>query len=147
MAERIDTGVPTGSGPASTVPPVGASGASGPTAPSANAAAAAAAAHAAAAPDWTIEITGRVEHIVGVVRANTTDRLVKVARLLVFGLLAAGMGVTALVLLVVAVVRLLDVLLPRGVWLADLVAGAIFTAAGGFLWSKKTAHQPTTTSR
>lgn len=89
--------------------------------------------------DWAAEVTDRVEKLVESVRAKTSDRLVGFARLLVFGLLAAFMGVTALVLLVIAAVRVLDVVIPRGVWLPDLILGAIFVAVGAFLWSKRTA--------
>ena len=52
------------------------------------------------------------------VRSNTADRLVSVARLVVFGLLAAILGTVALVLLAVALVRVLHSYLPGGVWVA-----------------------------
>jgi hypothetical protein len=49
------------------------------------------------------------------------------------------MGVTALVLLVIGGIRVLDVLLPRGVWLPDVILGAIFVVVGLFCWSKRNA--------
>ena len=51
-----------------------------------------------------------------------------------------GPGVTALILGVIAAVRGLDELVPGPVWSVYLPLGAIFTAAGAFLWSKKTAR-------
>lgn len=98
---------------------------------------------AAGSDDWTTEVTDRVERLVESIRSNTTDRLVGIARLVVFGLLAAFMGVTALVLFVITAIRVLDIMMPRGVWLPDLILGAIFVAAGAFLWSKRTAPSRT----
>jgi protein-S-isoprenylcysteine O-methyltransferase Ste14 len=89
--------------------------------------------------DWTADLLDRLDHVIEVVRSNTTDRLVKVARLVVFGLIAAVVGLMALILLVIAAIRFLDVVLPRSVWLPDVLLGAIFLGAGLFLWSKRTA--------
>jgi len=88
--------------------------------------------------DWTADLLDRLDHVINVVRSNTTDRLVRIARLLVFGLIAAIAGLMALILLIVGAIRLLDVLLPREVWLPDVLLGAIFLGAGLFLWSKRT---------
>ena len=90
--------------------------------------------------DWTADLLDRLDHVIEVVRSNTTDRLVKVARILVFGLIAAVAGTMAAILLIIGAIRLLDVLLPREVWLPDVLLGAIFLAAGLFLWSKRTAR-------
>jgi protein-S-isoprenylcysteine O-methyltransferase Ste14 len=62
----------------------------------------------------------------------------------VYGLVAGLLGVTALVLLVVALFRL-HVYLPfhpegRRVWISYAGMGAIFVALGGFLWRKRTAQ-------
>lgn len=92
--------------------------------------------------DWTVQAANRIEELVDTIRSNTSDRLVKVARLLVFGLLAAFMGMMALVLVTVAAVRVLDIVLPRGVWVPDLILGGIFVALGLLLWSKRSAREP-----
>ena len=89
-------------------------------------------------PEWAVGALDKLDEVIAKVRSTTTERLVKVARLVVYGLLAAIMGVTALVLAVIAAVRALDELIPGAVWSAYLPLGAIFTAAGAFLWSKKT---------
>ncbi len=89
--------------------------------------------------DWTTDLLDRLDHYIDVVRSNTTDRLVRLARLLVFGLIGAIVGAVAGVLALIALVRVLDVLLPREVWLPYVVLGAIFLTAGLFLWSKRTA--------
>ncbi|HEV2761019.1 MAG TPA: hypothetical protein VGV86_15775 [Acidimicrobiales bacterium] len=89
--------------------------------------------------DWTTDLLDRLDHYIEVVRSNTTDRLVKVARLLVYGLIAAIVGAMAGVVALIAVIRILDVVLPREVWLPYVLLGAIFLGLGLFLWSKKTA--------
>ncbi len=89
--------------------------------------------------DWTKDLLDRLDHYIDVVRSNTTDRLVRIARLVIFGLIAAIVGAMAAVVALIALIRLLDVLLPREVWLPYVVLGAIFLAAGLFLWSKRTA--------
>ena len=88
--------------------------------------------------DWTTDILDRLDHYIAVVRSNTTDRLVKVARLVVFGVIALILGSMAGIVALIALIRILDVVLPREVWLPYVVLGAIFLGAGLFLWSKKT---------
>jgi hypothetical protein len=89
--------------------------------------------------DWTTDLLDRLDHYIEVVRSNTTDRLVKVARLLVYGVIAAIAGAMAGVVGLIALIRILDVVLPREVWLPYVLLGAIFLGLGLFLWSKKTA--------
>lgn len=87
--------------------------------------------------DWASDIADRLEHLVTTIRTQTTDRVVSIARLVVFGVLAGIMGVMAAILLVIAAVRALDELIPEEIWLTYLILGAIFTGFGLFLWSKK----------
>ncbi|HEX2274240.1 MAG TPA: hypothetical protein VHG90_10250 [Acidimicrobiales bacterium] len=89
-------------------------------------------------PEWAVGALDRLDGIIAKVRSATTERLVRIARIVVYGLLAAIMGLTALVLAVIAGVRALDRLIPGPVWSAYLPLGAIFSVAGAFLWSKKT---------
>ena len=89
--------------------------------------------------DWTTDLLDRLDHYIDVVRSNTTDRLVRIARLLIFGLIAVIVGTMAGVVALIALVRILDVLLPREVWLPYVILGAIFLVVGLFLWSKRTA--------
>jgi vacuolar-type H+-ATPase subunit I/STV1 len=89
--------------------------------------------------DWTKDLLDRLDHYIDVVRSNTTDRMVKVARIMVFGVIALILGAMAGIVALIAVIRVLDIVLPREVWLPYVVLGAIFLVAGLFLWSKKTA--------
>src|SRR5215212_9467045 len=89
--------------------------------------------------DWTKDLLDRLDHYIDVVRSNTTDRLVKVARVLVYGVIALILGAMAGIIALITLIRVLDIVLPREVWLPYLVLGAIFLAGGLFAWSKKTA--------
>jgi hypothetical protein len=86
--------------------------------------------------DWAAQTADTIDRLVGSVRSNTSDRLVSVARLVVFGLLAAVMATTALVLIAIALIRFVDAYLPGGVWAAELVVGGFFTLGGLFLWQQ-----------
>ena len=80
-----------------------------------------------------------VERVVGSIRDKTALPLTTIARAVVFGLLAAVMGVAALVLVIVGLVRAVDVLTGDGnVWIAYLAIGGIFTLVGAFLLRKAT---------
>ena len=97
-------------------------------------------------PDWTVEIADRIESVVGAVRDKTTVPITKVARIVVFGILAGVAGIAALILVIIAAVRL-HVYLPfhpvgRQVWVVYAALGAIFLLAGAFLWRKRTPRRP-----
>jgi hypothetical protein len=89
-------------------------------------------------------VADHIEFVVETVRDKTTVPVTKVARGVVFGLVAAAAGTTALILVVIAVVRL-HVYLPfhpegRRVWTSYAVLGAIFMLAGAFFWRKRAAR-------
>ena len=93
-------------------------------------------------PDWAATTADTIERVVGSVRAKTADPLEKVVRVVVYGVLAAIVGLAAVVLVAVAVVRglvvLIDLVWTREVWLAHLLTGGIFTAVGLLTWRRRT---------
>ncbi|MGH9151182.1 MAG: hypothetical protein ACRD03_01985 [Acidimicrobiales bacterium] len=91
--------------------------------------------------DWSVRAADTVERVVGAVRDRTSVPLTTVARALVFGLVAAVMGVTAVVFVAVALVRAVNVLLPAEVWAAYLAVGGIFSLGGVFLLRKATSEK------
>jgi len=96
------------------------------------------------ADDWAVQTADSIERLVESVRSNTSDRLVSVARLIVFGLLAAILGTIGLVLFTIFGVRILDSYIPGGVWVVYLILGVIFSGLGLYLWSrawKRPAHE------
>jgi hypothetical protein len=92
--------------------------------------------------DWPVEATDRLESLVSAIRDKTTVPITKIARLVVFGLVAAVVAIVALVLVIDVLVRIIDAYLPfdpygRRVWVGYAALGAIFWLAGAFCWSKR----------
>lgn len=90
-----------------------------------------------AAPDWAAQTADSIERVVVGIRSKTLDPLDRIVRIAVYGLLAAVLGITVLVLLVAALVRAVDVAIPGEVWSAHLATGGIFTVIGLFFWAKR----------
>ena len=95
-------------------------------------------------PNWAADLADTVERVVGSVRDKTTKPLVTVTRGVVYGLLAAILGVAALVLLIVMLTRgtqeLLDQFKVRrsaAVYISYLAVGGIFSLLGLFVLSKR----------
>jgi hypothetical protein len=91
--------------------------------------------HAPATADWPAQAADQVVHVVDQVRVKTVGPATKAARGAVFGLLAAVLGTTILILAFIALVRgmteLFEWLLPwGGVWLTYLVLGVVLLLAG-----------------
>jgi uncharacterized membrane protein len=81
------------------------------------------------APDWATRTADSIERVVNTVRDRTTRPLLVAGRAIVFGLLAVVVGIAAVVLLSITIVRVLVILTDRA-WLADLILGALFVIAG-----------------
>ena len=81
-------------------------------------------------PNWAPELADTVERVVGTVREKTTDNAVKAARIIVFGLLAAFLGLTAVILLVITFTRGLQILLDFAVTPAQAVYISYFIVGG-----------------
>jgi uncharacterized membrane protein HdeD (DUF308 family) len=97
--------------------------------------------------DWSVQAADTIERVVGAIRDKTSVPLTTVARALVFGLLAAVMGLTTLVFLTIAAVRVVNIVLPGEVWTAYLLIGGIFTVAGLFVLRKATSAKTSRESR
>ena len=93
-------------------------------------------------PDWTYEVSDRIESVVDSIRSKTTVPATVAARGIVFGVVVAVLAASLLILLVLAAIRVLDVYLPyhpvgRRVWTVDAGLAAIFLALGAFFWRKR----------
>lgn len=96
----------------------------------------------AAASDWTVKAADTIDAVVTVVHDKAVVPVTTIARWLVYGLLAAIVGMMALVLTAIALVRVLDIVTGDGrVWIAHLITGGIFTLAGLFAWSKRSPRE------
>jgi drug/metabolite transporter (DMT)-like permease len=97
--------------------------------------------------DWAVQTADTIERYVGTVRSKTTEPVERVARILVYGLVATILGIAALALLMILVIRVLDIAIPGEVWSAYFVAGGIFTIAGLLLWSKRSVPDARTSKK
>jgi hypothetical protein len=83
------------------------------------------------------QATSSVVRAVKAVRGKTTGPLLFLARLIVYSFAICVAAIAAMVLLTIALVKIVNQLLPGDVWAAYLLLGAVFALAGTFLWSKR----------
>lgn len=87
--------------------------------------------------DWHLLATDKIVKTVDQVKVKTAGPAIGVARSAVFGILAALLGIIAVPLFLIGIVRLLNEYIPAGVWLVYMILGTIFLAVGVLLWSKR----------
>lgn len=95
---------------------------------------------AQAPPDWAAMATDRIVGTIDSVREKTTDKIEVAARALVYGVVAAVLGLVALVLAVTLGFRLAYVYVGnapwirdrpgRSVWLVDIAVGVFLCLTG-----------------
>src|SRR5215218_5569305 len=95
--------------------------------------------------NWAPELADQITDFIGNIRDKTTNNAIKLARALVFGVLALLLGVVALALLLIGATRGLQALIDlgtsweRAVYVSYFVVGGILTLAGLFLMGKRTS--------
>jgi hypothetical protein len=97
--------------------------------------------------DWPVQATDSIVKVVGTAKDKVTGPITTAARAIVFGTFATILGTTALVLLAILLVRVLNNYLPDSVfgeehiWAADVLVGLMFVAIAMVLFRKaKTRH-------
>ena len=83
------------------------------------------------------QATSVVVNLVKSVRGKTTGPLLFVARLIVYSIAILIAAAVAVVLFVIAAVKIVNQLLPGDVWAAYLLLGSVFALVGTFFWSKR----------
>ena len=83
------------------------------------------------------QATSVVVNLVKSVRGKTTGPLLFVARLIVYSIAILIAASAAIVLFVIAAVKIVNQLLPGDVWAAYLLLGSVFALVGTFFWSKR----------
>ncbi|MGH9071080.1 MAG: phage holin family protein [Acidimicrobiales bacterium] len=88
--------------------------------------------------EWPAKVAGAVESLADLVRSKAVHPLEKAARAIVFGVVAAVLGLMVVILVSVGVIRVLNVyLFPGQEWASYTIAGGIFLGAGVFLFLRK----------
>lgn len=102
-----------------------------------------------ASTDWPVQAADTIERVVGSVRDKTTGPALTIARAVVYGVLGAILGLTALTVLTIGLVRLVNAYLPSALfgdhhmWAADLIVGLVFCFVGMLLWSRRSKRPAT----
>jgi len=91
--------------------------------------------------DWADQAADTVVRVVDTVREKTTGQLLTAARAIVYGIIGVFAGLVALIVLVIALIRMLDVYLPGDVWSAYLLLGVVFSAGGLIVWRRRYAPE------
>jgi len=95
--------------------------------------------------EWPAAVADQIVAWVGSVRHYTVDNIVRAARALVYGLLAAAAVIALTVLFAVALVRLADAYLPIGAgvgsatWAAHGFIGLLVSVLGLGLWQARSS--------
>lgn len=85
--------------------------------------------------EWPVQAVDRIESVIGSVRRKTTGPAIVASRALVYGLVALMFVAIAGILLLIAVLRGLDALLPT--WAVQMIIGGVLSLAGFFCWSRR----------
>jgi hypothetical protein len=92
--------------------------------------------------DGPAQAADAIVSAVETVRDRTTTPIMKIARGLVFGVFAGTIIVAIVILAIIGAIRLLDEVLPSGVWLPYLILGLLFTVVGALLFRRRNAPAP-----
>ena len=87
--------------------------------------------------DWPERTAAAFGRWTGKIRKATDRPSANLARRLVYGVIIFMAGITALILLTIGGIRLIDNYLPAGVWSAYLLLGGFFSLLGLWIWSKR----------
>jgi hypothetical protein len=96
-------------------------------------------------PNWASDTTDTLVRLVGTVRDQTTTKAVFAARALVFGIIAAFLGVFILVITIIGLMRGIQALLdlavsePQSVYLSYFIVGGMLCLGGLLLFKKRDA--------
>jgi hypothetical protein len=98
-------------------------------------------------PEWPKQTADLVERVVGSVRSKTTDNIVKLVRIAVYGVIIAFAALIGLILFTILLTRLLQRIIStipvgephqgRAVWISYLFVGVVFVVAGTVLMRKR----------
>jgi hypothetical protein len=87
--------------------------------------------------DWTTDAADAIDRTVALIRERTVEPAQAATRAIVYGLLAALIGIPVVVLATIGLFRVLVELEQNYVWAAWCTLGGIFVLAGAFCWSKR----------
>lgn len=87
--------------------------------------------------DWDQKLVAKLVDTVDTVRVKSSGPAIGIARAVVFGVLGAILATVAAIVFLIGLVRVLNIVIPEGVWLVYIILGALFSLLGLFMWSKR----------
>jgi drug/metabolite transporter (DMT)-like permease len=90
--------------------------------------------------DWTTDLVDNLDSAIAMVRDKTVVPAQNATKAVVYGLLVAFFGLTAFLMIAIALFRVL-VILTGEVWASYLILGGIFVIAGAFCWSLRSPRK------
>lgn len=87
--------------------------------------------------DFPVKFAGLLESVAARVRALTVDRAEKAIRLTGMAIIAATLGMLAILFLFLTLYTSLEI--PLGEWGARAVLAGLFGLGGVFMWSRRTS--------
>jgi hypothetical protein len=87
--------------------------------------------------DWTTDAADAIDRTVALIRERTVEPAQVATRAIVYGLLAALIGIPAVVMTIIMLFRILVELEQNYVWAAWFTLGGIFVLGGAFCWVKR----------
>jgi hypothetical protein len=91
--------------------------------------------------DWPAQVTGQLVRVVDRIKDNTTRRATVAVRAVVYGIIAAWLGIAIAVLAFIGLFRLADrvrnLIVEDSVWLTYFAVGVLFTVTGAVLFAMR----------
>lgn len=87
--------------------------------------------------DWPHTATTTLVGMISKVRAKALGPAISIARIVVYGIVVALVGLVVAVVFTVGLARLIDNYLPADMWATHLILGGAFTLGGLALWSRR----------
>ena len=92
----------------------------------------------AALDDLPAKGADAVEDVVAFIQNNAVRPLTLATRAIVFGIIVLSGAIVTVTLLAITSIRILTVYIPGNrVWVADLIVGVVFVAAGIAAWTQR----------
>jgi hypothetical protein len=91
--------------------------------------------------DWPAQVTGQLVRVVDRIKQNTTTRATTAVRAVVYGIIAAWLGIAIAVLAFIGLFRLVDrirnLVIEDSVWLTYFIVGALFVVVGAIVFATR----------
>jgi len=89
--------------------------------------------------EWPAQAAEQIESVVGSIRRKTTGPAIVASRAVVYGIVITVFAILTGLLLLIAVLRGLDALMPT--WTVQMLVGAVLSIIGFVCWGRRTSKE------